>query len=312
MKKTFKLLSFGFAALVAMSFTSCSDDKDEPADKYETVTIGFKNVSADLIGGPTSYGANLYFGDPAQITKGYIAKIYDDTYAQFPINYAEQQWVDGQPWQYTFYNGGLALSNWHDMTGDTFENQLSVYNTTSPSGGNFVVAFGASDNTDPSKATYKDYDGCGRVYITDSRGYGVASLGDKNRVNGDDEDAFFKSVMLTNTTYDYLTMKNGNAYASALNEENQGWFKVQFISFNDDEPNTRPSGCVEAYLANFNKDLAGGWTGILDEWIEVDLSPLPEASILVVNFVGSDTGKWGLNTPKYCALDNFVITVEKD
>ena len=312
MEKTIKFMAIGLSVFVALPFASCSkdDDNDSPKDKYETVTVGFKNVSADLIGGPTSYGSNLYYGAPDQITKGYIAPIAHSKYAQFSINYAEQQWQEGQPWQYTYYNGGLALSNWHEMTTATYENQLSVYNTTSPSGGNFVVAFGNSGISDPSKATLSDYDGCGKVYITDAQGYGLTTLGQKSPVTGEDEDAYFKSVMLTNTTYTFLTMKNGNDYASALNDENEGWFKVQFIAFDDNEPSSRPVGYVEAYLANFNRNQAGGWTGILDEWIKVDLSSLPEASILAINFVGSDSGEWGLNTPNYCALDNFEITVE--
>lgn len=317
MKKFFKFALIGFSAFMTSGLIACSDDKDEPDNKepnesYETKTIGFTNVPSNLIASD-QYGTNLYYGSQDQVTTGYLAQIYGNTYAQFSINYGETyDAAYNTVWGYSFFQGGFAISKYHDMTVATYENQLSVYDTTSPSGGNFVVAFGASAITDPSKATFSDYSDCAKVYITDAKGYSVVNPGETgSSVTGEDKEAFFESVYINNTTYDYLTMLNGNPYASALNSDNKGWFKVQFIAFDDNEPSSKQVGYVEAYLANFDEKLAGGYMGIIDEWIKVDLSPLPEASVLVINFVGSDTGEYGLNTPKYCALDNFVISVEK-
>lgn len=313
MKKFFKNVALSFSGILALGLASCSNDggpKGPDEDQFETVTIGFQKVSADLIAGPTSYGANLY-SEPGQITKGYIVQIYGETYAQFSINYAEQSYLPGQPWEYSFYNGGLAVSNWHDMQTTTYENQLSVYSSTSPSGGNFVVANGYASVDNPNNATLADYDGCGKVYLTDSQGYGLTTEGQKSPVTGEAKDGYFQSVMLNNTTYCFKTMENGDAFASALNSENKGWFKVQFIAFDSNDATAKPAGYTEAYLANFDPSQADGYLGIIDEWIQVDLSMLPKAEILVINFVGSDSGEWGLNTPAYCALDNFEISIEK-
>ncbi|MCH5240151.1 MAG: DUF4465 domain-containing protein [Muribaculaceae bacterium] len=314
MKKVFKLAIWGCAAIIAPVMISCSGDDEpdgKPADKYATTTIGFENVPAYLIGGPTTYGENLYFGAQDQITTGYVTQIYDDTYAQFSINYGST-FDSATPYGYTFYAGGLAVSNWHDMTDDSYMNQLSVYNTSSPSGGNFVVAFGNVDVENPSNSTLKDYEGCARVLITDAQGLKVSNPGEAKPIwTGDDKEAFFESVYINNTTYDYMVMKNGNNFASALNEENEGWFKVQFIAFDDNEENAECIGYTEAYLANFKKGQADGYIGIIDTWTKVNLSMLPECSVLVINFVGSDMGQYGLNTPGYCALDKFEISVEK-
>lgn len=307
----------GATVVFSGTFVSCSDDDDpdykKPGEDYQTVTIGFKNAEKSLFGGPTSYGANLYYGANDQVTTGYLTQIYGDTYAQFSINYGQTFDNAFNPvWGYSYYEGGLALSNWHDMTVASYENQLSVYDTTSPSGGNFVVANGYSSVTNPANATLADYAGCAKVYITDSQGYTVKNPGAENSaVSGNDKEAYFESVYINNTTYTYLTMLNGGPYASALNSSNKGWFKVQFIAFEDNDPTDKPVGYVEAYLANFDESLAGGYEGIVNEWIQVDLSSLPETSILVINFVGSDSGEYGLNTPGYCALDNFEISVEK-
>ncbi|MCH5228701.1 MAG: DUF4465 domain-containing protein [Muribaculaceae bacterium] len=307
MKKYFKLSFLVLSAIVLLAMTSCSDTDDQPENSVEK-TIGFKDAPDNLFGS-SPYGENLYNGT---ISKGYIVQLSGDTYAQFPINYGYNYDAEFQlAWCYTLYNGGFALSKYHDMTGDTYTNQLSVYDTESPSGSNFIIANGSSLITNPSSGKYSDYAGCAHLYITDSHGYGVANVGEESSVTGEDKDANFKSVMINNTTYTYLTMLNGNDYCSALNEENEGWFKVQFIAFDDDDPDEAPIGYTEVYLANFKKGQADGYIGIIEEWIKVDLSVLPECSILVVNFVGSDTSEWGLNTPAYCALDNFVIEVEK-
>ncbi|MCH5223685.1 MAG: DUF4465 domain-containing protein [Muribaculaceae bacterium] len=313
MKNYFKFFLPCMLLTMAFGLSGCSDDDDNPIDNFpewHDVTVEFKDVPDNLIAS-NAYGSNLYYGAQDQITTGYIPKLDWGKYIQFPINYGSTFDADfNSVWGYSYYNGGLAVSKYHDMETASYENQLSVYDTTSPSGGNFLVAYGASMATDPDKAKYSDYNECAHIYITDSKGFTVSDPGTAGSfVSGEEFEAYFKSVWINNTTYTYLTMLNGNPYSSALNEENKGWFKVQFIAFDDDDPDSKPLGYVEAYLANFDEKLADGYTGIIEEWIEVDLSPLPYASILVINFAGSDTGEYGLNTPKYCALDKFELQV---
>lgn len=299
-----------------------SDQPEEPDDQYSDITFNFSQVPSSLIGGPTSYGANLYYGAEDQITTGYFAQLSEEIYAQFSINYGSTFDSKFNPvWGYSYFQGGMAISDWHDMEEGNLYNQLSVYHPLSPSGKNFIVDFGYATDanyvpvTNPNSATLADYADCGRVYITDSEGYTVTSPGmSDTRVNGKALKAIFQSVSLMNTTYVYKTMEEGNDYAQALNEENKGWMKVQFIAFDNNLLTAKPTGYVEAYLANFDPALeeAAGYCGkILNDWTRVDLSSLGEISILVVNFVGSDTGEYGLNTPTYCALDGFVISVEK-
>lgn len=307
MKQLFKISAIAFMSITSVVLSGCSDDDKEPKDRV-TTTIGFQNAPSSLFAN-NEYGNNYYDGS---VSTGFLTQIYGDTYAQFPLNYGYNYDASfNQAWCFTLYNGGFALSNYHNMTDPTYQNQMSVYNTSSPSGGNFLIATGNANVSDPSSATLDDYEGCARVYITDATGYSVKNVGQPGQLTGDDEEAWFESVAITNTTYTYLTMLNGDAFASPLNEENKGWFKVQFIAFDDDDANEKPLGYVDVYLANFDKNLAGGYTGIVDEWIDVDLSSLPKCSVLVINFLGSDMGQYGLNTPGYCALDNFKISVKK-
>lgn len=316
MNRVFKFALMGLAGISAFSLVSCSDNDKEPDDTI-TKTIGFENAPSQFFASD-EYGVNLYYGAQEQITTGYLAEIGSGVYAQFSINYGYTYDADyNKVWGYSFFEGGIALSKYHNMSIGTYENQLSVYNTSSPSGGNFAVAFGSATDKNyqpiinPSKSIYSDFAGCGKIYITDAVGYTVKNPGSENSfVTGDSEDARFKSVYINNTTYAFDVMKNGNAYSSPLNEDNKGWFKVQFIAFEGDDPNDSPLGFVEAYLANFDPSQADGYLGIIDTWTKVDLSSLPEASILVINFIGSDSGEYGLNTPAYCALDKFEISID--
>lgn len=311
MKNTIiKLASLAILGGGLIWLAGCSNDKPQPApvfDRFKT-ELGFNDAPSDLFGS-SEYGENLYNGE---ISKGYIQEVGPtDTYLQFPINYGYN--YDGDfnlKWCYTFYNGGFALSDYHNMTEASYMNQLSVYSLYSMYGKNFVVASGYSSNRNPSSAKYSDYDGCARVYVTDAEGYGVAAPGEDEQVTGVKKYSLFNSVYINNTTYVYLTMKEGNPYSAPLDYENKGWFKVQFITFDDTKADSQPTGYTEVYLANFDSELAGGYEGIIDEWIKVDLTSLPECCVMVVNFVGSDWGEWGLNTPAYCALDGFDVTVD--
>lgn len=313
MKLLTKFLTLGLSTIIISLSGACSDEKDNPDipnSKAITTILGFKNVPKQYFGGPTSYGANLYEGAVGQITTGYLAPLGYEKYAQFSINYGFNYDAEfNSKYCYTFYNGGIALSDYHDMDDNSYLNQLSVYNPSSPSEGSFVVSNGFADIPDIMNAKYSDFDGCGRIYITDVNGYSVKSR--QNQVSGEDEDGWFKSVWINNTTYTFKVIENGNTFGVKPLEDQKGWFKVQFIAFEDAEANDQPLGYTEAYLANFDESLKIGYTGIIDEWIKVDLSMLPKASILVINFAGSDIDPiYGLNTPAYCALDNFEITVD--
>lgn len=322
MKKNFNLSFLGISLLSLMVITGCSDNDpndDKPSGEQISTTISFEKVPMFLIPS-NSYGPDLYYGAVNQII-GYMTQISGDKYAQFPVNYGQTWDLEYNPvWGYSFLLGGMAVSKYHDMKIGTYENQLSVYDKSSPSGGNFIVTYGDAHDENfktfpnPGEAVYSDYSGCGRVFITDIEGYTVKDPGVANsKMTGKKEYGYFKSVYLNNTTYVFDVIKNGNAFTGSKPLENQeGWLKVQFIAFDSTEDSAVPAGYTEAYLANYNSKMAEDYIGIIEEWIKVDLSSLPMATVLVINFVGSDNGTYGLNTPAYCALDKFEISVNKD
>lgn len=107
-----------------------------------------------------------------------------------------------------------------------------------------------------------------------------------------------KSIYLTNSTYAYLTMKNGNMFSDKFGEND--WFKVIITGYLN---NTKTAN-VEYYLADFRN----GKSFISNTWEKLDISKLGEVDKLTFSFEGSDVGEWGLNTPSYVCFDNLEFS----
>lgn len=106
-------------------------------------------------------------------------------------------------------------------------------------------------------------------------------------------------IMLTNTTYAYLDMKEGSAYSKKFAEGD--WFKVIITAYLQDAE----VGTKEFYLADFRD----GKSMIVKNWTVLSLKDLGEVDKLVFTFDSSDVGDYGINTPKYVCVDDLVATV---
>ncbi len=65
-------------------------------------------------------------------------------------------------------------------------------------------------------------------------------------------------------------------------------------------------GSIEVYLADYrfaNNQL----DYIIDDWIQVDLSPIGMASFLEFSIASSDVGPFGIDTPAFFAVDEIVM-----
>lgn len=154
---------------------------------------------------------------------------------------------------------GFACSAKTDVTTPGFENQYSVYTGT------------GADNSKQFAVAYSDS--------------ATFTLSAKKIL----------STSVTNSTYAFLSVKNGDSYAKKF--EAGDWFKVTFTAYNNDvKGNT-----VDYYLADFRD----GKTFISDKWEKVDLSSLGTVDKVVLTFSSTDNGDWGMNTPAYVCLDNI-------
>ncbi len=113
------------------------------------------------------------------------------------------------------------------------------------------------------------------------------------------------SLKITNTTYAYYAMENGEGGASAFTQGD--WFK---LTIEGKSTSGESLGTIEYYLADFRSEEASEWY-ILNTWMTVDLTALGNGvGSLVFTLASSDAGIWGINTPTYFAMDDLVMVPE--
>ena len=107
----------------------------------------------------------------------------------------------------------------------------------------------------------------------------------------------------TNTTYAYLSMQDGDAFAKKFggpDGNDPDWFLLEVVGIKADDSYTENT--VEFYLADFRfEDNSEDY--ILDEWSWVNLGALGNVTGLEFRISSSDTSMSMLNTPAYFAMD---------
>lgn len=117
-----------------------------------------------------------------------------------------------------------------------------------------------------------------------------------------------KGMYVTNSTYAYLSMKNGDSFAKKFGGEDGSdpdFFSINIKGMKDGSV----VDSIEFFLADF-RDEDNSKDYIIDEWTYVDLTSLGAVDSLVFDYASSDVGQWGINTPKYICIDN--ITTQSD
>ena len=117
-----------------------------------------------------------------------------------------------------------------------------------------------------------------------------------------DDKVDMTSMAITNTTYAFLSMRDGDGLAKIFGENgDKDFFYVDIygIDGNDTIATTR------FYLADFTSDEATDHY-IVDSWENVDLSAFQGITQISFHLTTSDMGTYGPNTPFYFALDDLI------
>ena len=112
------------------------------------------------------------------------------------------------------------------------------------------------------------------------------------------------SVQVTNSTYAYLSMLNGDAFAKKFggaDGNDPDWFLLTIKAYKNGQP--LPDS-IDFYLADYRFD-DNSQDYIVDQWTTIDLSTFGEADSLSFSLSSSDVGDFGMNTPAYFCLDNL-------
>lgn len=173
--------------------------------------------------------------------------------------------------------------------------------------------FAVSNKTDMTTVGYANqYSAITGKGVSGSANYGVAYPNPVSIVTF--KDTIVSGLYVTNSTYAYLSMKNGDSFSKKFGGESGNdpdWLLLTIEGFDSDN---KPTGKVYfnladfAYSTNTNDYIVNTW-----EW--VNLSKLGRISKLKFSLRSSDNGAWGMNTPGYFCIDNLnqqIVTSATD
>ncbi len=126
------------------------------------------------------------------------------------------------------------------------------------------------------------------------------------KLTGDAAGRMVQGMYLTNSTYAYNSMRNGDAFAKRFGGEtgnDKDFFKLIIKGFLAGQAN---QDSVEFFLADFRFD-DNSKDYIVQTWEYVDLTLLGNVDSLSFQFVSSDVGDFGINTPLYVCVDQIIL-----
>jgi len=206
----------------------------------------------------------------------------------------------------SYYNGS-------DKAGGFTSGEASFNNFFDDTYGAYWEGFAYSNTTDTTTLDFTNYSAVAGSGAGGSVIYGVGYQGFMGSVPTITLGASgkLKNCYITNTTYAYLTMRDGYSPAKKFGGESgtdADWFLLT-ITGKDADGNT--TGTVEFYLSDFRSDDSAD-DYIIDEWTQVDLSGLGEVKSLEFTLASTDNGDYGMNTPAYFAIDDINFEDDDD
>lgn len=117
-------------------------------------------------------------------------------------------------------------------------------------------------------------------------------------------------VEVTNTTYAYLSMRDGDAFSKkfgGISGDDPDFFRLTISGLTASET---PTGSVDFYLADYRFE-NNALDQLVDTWTWVDLGGLgADTRILEFTLASSDNSIWGMNTPAYFSLGRVTVIPE--
>ena len=121
-------------------------------------------------------------------------------------------------------------------------------------------------------------------------------------------DQSLQYVYITNSTYAYLSMLNGDSFAKQFGGTTGNDPDFFLLTIRAYENGVLKSDSVEFYLADYRfADNTQDY--IVKDWTYVNLSSLGYADSLSFSLTSSDVGAVGMNTPGYFCLDELTIQI---
>ena len=207
------------------------------------------------------------------------------TFEEF--NLATDEFLNGSDGGGGFSNGNIFLPNnyndvWQSWTGWAIS---ALTDTQTPGFSNQYSAItGGGEN------------GSGTYAVSYVAGQSLMHLESDNMIMG---------LFVTNGTYPYLSMLEGDGFAKKFGGEDGNDPDFFLLTVKGYLNGSLKTDSVDFYLADYrfsdnNQDY------IVDEWTWVDLSSLGAVDSLRFTLTSSDVGQFGMNTPAYFCIDNVM------
>ncbi|MDX9999914.1 MAG: DUF4465 domain-containing protein [Polyangia bacterium] len=113
-------------------------------------------------------------------------------------------------------------------------------------------------------------------------------------------------LYVTNTTFVYLSMRDGDSFAKKFGGDNGTDPDWLLLTIEGIASSGGTTGEVRFYLADFRSDDPAE-DYLVGKWTFVDLTSLGRVVGLRFYLDSSDQGDWGMNTPAYFALDRILV-----
>ncbi len=231
-------------------------------------------------------------------------------------NFAQQTKIDFEslnlPQVDTFYNGADQSGGFDvlSITGNSIEFNNSYFTSNF---GDYWTGFSYSNMTDVTTPGYSNqYSAITGGGAEASEIYGVYT---PDGMISFSQNTFVDSMSITNSTYAYLSMLNGDFFGKQFGSPNsasgapdgtngEDFFKVWIVGINEAMQRV---DSVEFYLADF-RFAEQSQDYIVNTWENVNLTSLGSIRHLTFRFESSDMSGIYINTPLFLALDNLHIT----
>lgn len=200
----------------------------------------------------------------------------------------------------TFWNGS-DLSGGFSSGNAFFSN---TYDTTYYSWGGFAYSSKTDTLTSGWGNMYSTIYGSGNNSATYAVAYVSAYTGATSiKLSGNSEGKQVAGFYVNNSTYAYLSMRDGDAYAKKFggaSGNDSDWFMLTVTGYLQGNM----TDTVNFFLADF-RSADNSKDYIIKDWTMVNLLKLGNVDSLSFALSSSDNGTYGMNTPAYFCMDDL-------
>ncbi len=206
------------------------------------------------------------------------------------ISLAPNSFYNGSDFKGGFKSGSAFFTNMHDTTFGPYWEGFSVSNTKDDSTPGYLNQYSA--------ITGGAWGG---------NNYGVFYLGGKIILDSTISNNSISGFSITNSTYTYFDMKEGSQFSKkfgGVSGNDPDYLRVVINAWK--KGGIPADTSIKVYLADYtSSDNTKDY--ILKTWKWVNLLSFGQVDSFAFKMESSDTGAFGINTPRYFCIDNFNL-----